>query len=268
MARHSATRAESARTATPPTTAPPTASQPTCQEDGKSLDAGIVCLNEDGDIPCQVDNDCPEDYNDGQTKSVFSYTCYKAYYRDDYGRCVENEEEKQCNKDNLKTDPFCIRCRQCIEAGINQNGDPCSVCKKSQTTEDCPCQASCDGTTWGGGNPWVSQSDPWCQGCLRCIREGINQNGDPCSTCKKDPLYENCDCNNRYPDCGSVEPVIAAVVPKRIAHTAGQSIRRAGGNGKGGGCPARRPCRYSGGRCGKLVGLGHNGNIRACPKRP
>ena len=52
--------------------------QPTCQEDGKSLDAGIVCLNEDGDIPCQVDDDCPEDYNDGQTKSFFSYTCHMA----------------------------------------------------------------------------------------------------------------------------------------------------------------------------------------------
>ena len=98
---------------------------------GKSLDAGIVFLNEDGDIPCQVDDDCPEDYNDGQAKSSFSYTCYTDYifncdydYSNDYGRCIENKEEKQCNKDNLKMDPFCVKCCQCINAGKNQNGDP------------------------------------------------------------------------------------------------------------------------------------------------
>ena len=80
--------------------------QPTCQNDDKSLDAKIICLNENGDIPCQVDDDCPEDYIEGQAKSFFSYTCYKEY---DYGRCVENENEKQCNKDSLRTDPFCMR---------------------------------------------------------------------------------------------------------------------------------------------------------------
>ena len=36
-------------------------SQATCQEGGKSLDAGIFCLNEEGEISCQVDDDCPED---------------------------------------------------------------------------------------------------------------------------------------------------------------------------------------------------------------
>ena len=184
-------------------------SQATCQEGGRST--GIFCLNENGDITCKEDDDCPEDYNDGQAKSVFSYTCYTDSdygYGNDYARkntCVENENEKQCNEDNLKTDPFCMRCRKCIKAGINKNGDPCSVCKKSQTTENCSCQASCDGFSSGGGNPWVSQSDPWCQGCLRCIAEGLDQFGDPCSSCKRSPLYENCDCKYSFPDCGSVK---------------------------------------------------------------
>jgi len=359
-------------------------SQETCQGGGKSLVPGIFCLNEDGEIPCWKDSDCPEDWdNNGQANSVFSYTCHRDdydYFGEDYaGYCFEEEVEKECNKDIMKTDPHCIKCNKCIKAGINLNGDPCSVCKKKQTTKDCSCKASCDDGHWWvdggfGGNPWVNQSDPWCQGCLKCIRDGLIQYGDPCSICKKNPLYENCDC--KFPDCDPTEErdnhpwcqecrkcveaglddngdpyslckrqsptqschlhsgwdesaaflpnctskvpagpwcdqcdkcweaelqegiearcrdntdfwgpktemcptnfdniedgsgdAFVAVPPKKIAQTVGQSFRRSGGCGKKNCCPKTRPCRYSGGRCGRLVGLGRNGNIVACPKR-
>lgn len=55
--------------------------------------------------------------------------------------------------------------------------------------------------------------------------------------------------------------------PRYLRGTLGQTISSLNGLQGKQGCPSSRPCRYKGGRCCRVVGLGRGGRVLACPRR-
>jgi len=81
-------------------------------------------------------------------------------------------------------------------------------------------------------------------------------------------LGEESPCDKYCGDCACAQTAFIGDILKVTTATSGQSFRSSKGVGKiNNRCPATRPCPYSDGKCGNVVGVGPGNRRPACPRR-
>ena len=106
-----------------------------------SKEDGIFCLNDDFDIPCQDDQDCPEKYSNAEDIYDLEYYCYEQT------RCVETKIYPKCELLENQDHPWCQECRECFLRSLNETGEFWSACEKETRTEKCDTQWAVDQET-------------------------------------------------------------------------------------------------------------------------
>ena len=148
-----------------------------------------------------------------------------------YENCDCIRSFPDCGAVEAKDSPWCQECRKCIQAGLNDNGDPFSSCKRRSATKFCHLQWEWQTFQWGNDRDALFPNctsnvpaGPWCDQCRQCW-EAEMQEG-PEARCSNSDLWgpktEMCPTN--FPDPQDYD-TYAAVPPKKIAQTAGISFR-------------------------------------------
>merc|ERR1711962_1213051 len=174
-------------------------------------------LNEDGEILCQSDDDCPTEV-DTQARKAVRYTCSS-------GTCLGNTVNVFClTCEGKKIDATCRYLEKCRRAcRYNSNAGVCEECRRL-------------------GHDW------W--GCCHASRNGNDDVCEGLSNVKSDGnggLYSTCAIGWFYPTFTSP---VAGQSNRYISN-----MERLMAEGTT--CRSPKPCEYRGNRCGKAIGRGN-----------
>merc|ERR1711962_1475565 len=107
-----------------------------------------------------------------------------------------------------------------------------------------------------------------CRGRKDCPKDLSLSNGEDVKyDCREGVCSEISSTCKRKRRGNACKPVFLAIPLDFLTGHAGQSFTQMSSLHQTSGCPASCPCRYPGGSCGKLLGLGAYGNIPFCPRR-
>ena len=194
-----------------------------------SKEDGIFCLNDDFDIPCQEDQDCPENYSNAEDIYDLEYYCYEQT------RCVETKIYPKCELLENQDHPWCQECRECFLRSLDETGEFWSACEKETRTENCNTQRG--DILWLPDCSSQLEAGPWCNRCRKCWEAELLE-GERARCWKNQGCgpgdwgtwpsglglkTEECPSNFKKAPCYAA---IAATPPKRISHTSGQSNLR------------------------------------------